>query len=144
MNERDALFSAILSDPADDTARLALADRLDETGEHSRAEFIRVQVALANTPDTDPAHDALAERERQLLHAHSEKWKRELQSPGVMFWGAFRRGFVNELRIYEPAQEDPFDDPLVRANFPEGSRLEQVVTPTELRAAFVTAPLQKS
>jgi uncharacterized protein (TIGR02996 family) len=49
-NQGDALLAAILDDPDDDAARLVYADWLEETGgqaERDRAEFIRVQVALA-------------------------------------------------------------------------------------------------
>jgi uncharacterized protein (TIGR02996 family) len=41
------LLRAVLADPADDTARLVLADWLEEAGDGERAEFIRVQVELA-------------------------------------------------------------------------------------------------
>jgi uncharacterized protein (TIGR02996 family) len=50
MNQGDALLAAILDNPADDGPRLVYADWLEETGgqaERERAEFIRVQVALA-------------------------------------------------------------------------------------------------
>ena len=40
-------LAAIRATPADDLPRLALADWLDERGEHARAEFIRVQCELA-------------------------------------------------------------------------------------------------
>jgi uncharacterized protein (TIGR02996 family) len=43
---RDALLAAIAANLYEDTPRLALADWLDERGEHARAEFIRVQVEL--------------------------------------------------------------------------------------------------
>lgn len=49
MTERDLLLREILDNPADDTARLVYADRLDELGgarNAPRAEFIRVQVEL--------------------------------------------------------------------------------------------------
>lgn len=40
------LLRAILADPADDTARLAYSDALEEEGQDERAEFVRVQVGL--------------------------------------------------------------------------------------------------
>src|SRR5205814_2112647 len=42
--EEHALLAAIVADPADDAARLAYADWLDEHGRPERAEFIRAQV----------------------------------------------------------------------------------------------------
>jgi uncharacterized protein (TIGR02996 family) len=50
MTDRDALMRAILDQPADDTPRLAFADWLEEhggTAGAARAEFIRLQIALA-------------------------------------------------------------------------------------------------
>lgn len=44
---RDALLRAVCADPADDTARLVLADWYEENGEPDRGEFVRVQVELA-------------------------------------------------------------------------------------------------
>jgi uncharacterized protein (TIGR02996 family) len=45
VNERDALLRAILTDPADDTPRLVLADWLEENGEEQRGHDIRLEVA---------------------------------------------------------------------------------------------------
>jgi uncharacterized protein (TIGR02996 family) len=47
MTTLDDLLRAVLADPADDGARLAYADWLEEEGQTERAEFVRVQVALA-------------------------------------------------------------------------------------------------
>lgn len=47
MTDGDLLLKAILANPDDDTPRLVYADYLQEHGDEPRAEFIRVQVALA-------------------------------------------------------------------------------------------------
>lgn len=47
MNETKALLLACLENPAEDSVRLVYADKLDENGQHDRAEFIRVSIALA-------------------------------------------------------------------------------------------------
>lgn len=47
MNTLEGLLRAVIADPADDLARLAYADALEEAGQDARAEFIRVQVELA-------------------------------------------------------------------------------------------------
>jgi uncharacterized protein (TIGR02996 family) len=47
MTTLDDLLRAILADPADDGARLAYADWLEEEGQTERAEFVRVQCELA-------------------------------------------------------------------------------------------------
>ncbi len=45
---REALLRAIADAPGDDLPRLAYADFCEETGETLRAEFVRVQIELAN------------------------------------------------------------------------------------------------
>jgi uncharacterized protein (TIGR02996 family) len=54
VTQDDAFLQAILESPDDDTPRLVYADYLDEHGETDRAEFIRVQVALASLPPGNP------------------------------------------------------------------------------------------
>jgi uncharacterized protein (TIGR02996 family) len=56
-NDRDALFRAILDNPAEETPRLVYADWLEEFGKPwdvARAEFIRVQCAIARGPCLTP------------------------------------------------------------------------------------------
>ena len=94
----DALLAAVLADPDADLPRLVFADALDDAGDPLRAEFVRVQVSLARTPDDL----ALKTREQTLLALHAADWlaplraKGEpLQNPGTH--GGFRRGFVEEV-----------------------------------------------
>lgn len=47
MNTYESLYKAILRHPEEDTPRLMYADWLDENDQPERAEFIRLQVALA-------------------------------------------------------------------------------------------------
>jgi uncharacterized protein (TIGR02996 family) len=93
VTDGDALLAAILAHPGEDTPRLMYADWLDENGEPARAEFIRVQVAIARPgcyacqfraevlPNSSPAaaprscrcpadKRALPGRERELLEEH--------------------------------------------------------------------------
>ncbi len=89
MSTLDALFQEVLRSPRDDAPRLAYADAL---GDDPRAEFIRVQVALAGGSHlVDKAYYS-ARRERALLQAHLAAWKADL-APLVENL-AFRRGFV--------------------------------------------------
>lgn len=95
-----ALLRAILTDPADDMPRIAYADWLEESGDGARAEFIRVQLALAamgtvrepradwvarefggmesvwsgSPRDVWDRYDSLRCRERGLLDAHRTNW----------------------------------------------------------------------
>lgn len=92
----DAEFlAAIIADPDDDAPRLIFADWLDENGRSERAEFIRVQCAIAQMDDAgegtideeyghtcceDPCpvcaaverYDALQKRQSELLDQHCE------------------------------------------------------------------------
>ncbi len=54
MSDYAALLRTILLNPADDTARLVMADWLQENDQESRAEFIRLAIVLNNGP-TDGA-----------------------------------------------------------------------------------------
>src|SRR5262245_11304094 len=93
-----ALLAAVYADPHDDAPRLVYADWLDENGDPERAEFIRVQIALANARDDDPRRPALAKREKQLLKAHGKVW-RGSGDPWLRGAG-FERGFlVPKLKV---------------------------------------------
>src|SRR5581483_1312804 len=109
----------ILADPAADGPRLAYADWLDETGDADRAEFIRVQCALAALPVDEREYHPLRQREAELLEQHRAEWVRPVRSlvrpeeepargwrrwfrrpPSDEEWFAdFRRGFVEILDI---------------------------------------------
>jgi uncharacterized protein (TIGR02996 family) len=93
----DAFLQAILESPDDDTPRLVYADYLDEHGDSDRAEFIRIQVALASLPPDDRRRKQLGDRERQLLAGNWEKWLVPLR-PLLSGW-AFRRGFLNAITV---------------------------------------------
>jgi uncharacterized protein (TIGR02996 family) len=107
MSEGDALFAAILAEPDEDVPRLVYADWLDENGgepERARAEFVRVQVALAQLPSaeyvaTNQRFLELRAREQALLVAHGARWLEPLRGRGGPLESAathaqFQRGFV--------------------------------------------------
>lgn len=81
-SEQAAFLQAIFDTPEDDTARLAYADWLDENGQSARAEFIRVQIALAQLIESDMKRTKtqekritkLSAREGKLLDRHSDQW----------------------------------------------------------------------
>jgi len=95
---------AVTANPDDDLTRLVYADWLDENGQEERAEFIRVQVALAaGEPDIKRRHH-LEDRQRELLIAHDQDWVRELAEvlecpPGTWGGWVFRRGFVEYFHL---------------------------------------------
>jgi uncharacterized protein (TIGR02996 family) len=141
MTEDRAFLAGIVADPDDDAVRLVYADRLDERGESARAEFIRLQVKLARTSVADPRHDELAERERQLLRAHAEGWRAALPKVPHLYWGDFRRGFVEEVKLIELVEEDLYDYPGL--TFPDGCRIDALVPREKLAAAFDAAPVRR-
>jgi len=103
MNEREALFRTIVESPEDDVPRLVFADWLEEHGEEDRAEFIRLQCAIARrlsaegTVRDDEAFCVMWDRQSELLRTHRHRWVREL--PEWVEAQFFRRGFVAGVRV---------------------------------------------
>ena len=97
MPRDDALLQAVLDTPEDDTPRLVYADWLEERGDAARAEFIRVQVALARLGEDDPQREALEQRERALRSAHEAGWLGPL--PAMVSEARFGRGFVERVTL---------------------------------------------
>src|SRR5438477_7332783 len=99
MTERETFLRAICDNPADDTARLVFADWLEEHGDAARAEFIRVEVQLANRNPDDENDDrrraALFARRAALLKAHARGWLEPFV--GCAKESGFERGFVAEV-----------------------------------------------
>jgi uncharacterized protein (TIGR02996 family) len=90
----DAFLRAIIERPDDDLPRLVYADYLDDVGDHTRAEFIRVQCELAKLSDDDPRRPALEDREHELLQEHEPAWHGDT---GELSEWAFRRGFLHSI-----------------------------------------------
>ena len=76
----DALRQAVLAAPDDDLPRLVFADYLEESGDPDRAQFIRVQVELAKTPEYEPLAVLCQTRKKEWLTG--EPWF-ECQLAGV-------------------------------------------------------------
>lgn len=91
-----AFLRAIAETPDDDTPRLVFADWLDENGRRERAEFIRVEVEIAQTQPGDPRRGPLFGRRDALYRAHAAEWFALFGKDRVP---AFRteRGFVTEV-----------------------------------------------
>ena len=97
MSTATSLIRAIRDNPDDDTVRLVYADFVEEEGDTARGEFIRVQVALSRTPESDPARRSLEDREHELLAAHEAHLLGvSCDADGLAEW-EFRRGFVHEI-----------------------------------------------
>lgn len=93
MSDEKALLAAIWENPHEDTPRLVYADWLQENEQPERAEFIRVQCALAQfDPRDDSSQKAeLERREQSLWGKHKKVWKAGLPKP--LQAAPFRRGF---------------------------------------------------
>ncbi len=115
-DEQRALWAAIRAHPLDDVPRLVYADWLQEHGDEVRAEFIRLQCAIARAPTDRKTQRkvlrALDHRERVLYMAHHVRWAgplfralvgpRPSVSPESWVRGTgvpFRRGFISGLRL---------------------------------------------
>ncbi len=92
-----AFFDALREQPAEDGPRLIYADWLEEHGEPDRAEFIRVQCALARLPDDDRARPQLQVREAILREANELRWANPVR-PFVTAW-EFRRGVIDSVSV---------------------------------------------
>jgi uncharacterized protein (TIGR02996 family) len=100
MTQDEAFLQAIIEAPDDDAHRLVYADWLDDNGDPERAEFIRLQCALARRGAAASSRRRLYERARGLLRGNARRWGAPpLGRPG---WRNYRRGFVEVLRIGPP------------------------------------------
>jgi uncharacterized protein (TIGR02996 family) len=103
------LLAAVLAAPDDDGPRLVYADWLDEHGDLTRAEFIRLQIAIPHFPRRTPGvydRDEMAalSREKLLLHNFGPHWLGPLRAPSEPLEGKtthaqFSRGFVESVWI---------------------------------------------
>lgn len=93
----EGFWKPIREEPEDDAPRLIFADWLEESGDTGRAEFIRVQLALAKLPPHDRRRQELATIERRLLSRYSEEWAKPYA--GLATGPVFRRGFVDEVKV---------------------------------------------
>jgi uncharacterized protein (TIGR02996 family) len=105
MTEREALLRAVCNNPDDDTSRLVFADWLQENGEEARAEFIRLQVRLAELLRlADPGAESVGRRAREYWLEYGKSWLKELpQIKGVIWYDGFTRGFVERVEITSDA-----------------------------------------
>ena len=104
MTPDNPFLKALLTDPEDDTLRLAMADWLDENGDATRAEFIRTQIELARGVANRARRIELEARQSKLLFAHDAEWVAPLAEvlrckPGEWGGWVFRRGFVEYFRL---------------------------------------------
>jgi uncharacterized protein (TIGR02996 family) len=95
MDQHEAFLQAVVEAPEDDAPRLVYADWLDEQGDSDRAEFIRLQCALAKLPADAPQRPAMHQREEELLLLHSWEWAAGF-GWRIQVW-QFVRGFIERV-----------------------------------------------
>jgi uncharacterized protein (TIGR02996 family) len=96
----EAFLEAITAEPEEDAHRLVYADWLDDQGgddNAARAEFIRVQCALARLPRLAPRRQDLLAREQAILRGYEAAWAAPLR--GIVSSWYFRRGFIEGVTI---------------------------------------------
>lgn len=101
MTQADAFLQDILAHPDDDAPRLIFADWLEEQGDANsvaRAEFIRIQCALAAGKIPEQQHAELVRREEQILDEWDKEWVRPIRRL-VQNW-EFHRGFIHYVGMW--------------------------------------------
>lgn len=98
--EESAFLPPILAAEQDDGPRLIYADFLadsDDPADRSRAEFIRLQLALARLPDDHPRRGEAKHRADELLHRHITAWTAPLRGLATGF--TFHRGLLDTVSV---------------------------------------------
>lgn len=118
---RPGLLRAVCERPDDDLPRRLFADACDEAGDPVRAEFVRIQLELAQSPlaeiaEADRHHHAieskvvdnqrygtLRRRGQELLRRHWDEWTADLPGPKDSTVGFhFARGFPEQITCTWP------------------------------------------
>jgi uncharacterized protein (TIGR02996 family) len=104
MTREEGFLRAICAEPDDDGPRLVYADWLEEHRHLDRAEFIRVQCALARLPEQHPLGTHLKRQEQNLLRQHAPEWLAPFEpwhcDREDWFSFSFHRGFVEQLSVW--------------------------------------------
>lgn len=72
--EEQGLLQAIQEEPDEDFQRLIYADWLEENGNVTKAEFVRLQCELAQLDAYDPRARALGMQSTMLVREHAPRW----------------------------------------------------------------------
>lgn len=101
--EETSFLTPILAAEQDDGPRLIFADFLaesDDIADRIRAEFIRLQLALARLPDDHPRRRELKNRADDLLHRYLPAWTSHLRGLATGF--TFHRGLLDTVSVDVP------------------------------------------
>ena len=125
MTPEHTFLYSIEEEPDQDGLRLIFADWLEDNGQPERAEFLRIQVALAGLDLADPRRAELTARERSLLTQHQTTWLGSVWSERLANV-RFRRGFVHEVTIHPRSFHETTDDFFRRFPFVRQLRFYEV------------------
>ncbi|MGL4554436.1 MAG: TIGR02996 domain-containing protein, partial [Gemmataceae bacterium] len=150
MNDGQALRAAVVADPDDDAVRLVCADWLEESGDATRAEFIRTQIEQEGLKKRSPRRPVLEARARELAARHARDWLRYLPEWAVpreddliaddTEWFGFRRGFLQgvifpELDIFLAEAPAAFAvEPITHLYLADSNALPRLATCPEFLA----------
>src|SRR4051794_23503805 len=93
--DRLALLDALRDEPHDERLRLIYADWLDDNGDPTRAEFIRLCQELSTLDAQDPRAARLERRRLQMIREHRKVWGPGLPASAVGHLA--RRGLVQRF-----------------------------------------------
>jgi uncharacterized protein (TIGR02996 family) len=122
MTDRVTFLAAIRDEPDQDVHRLVYADWLEDNGDPSRAEFIRVQVELARGTASRERQRELLGRERVLRREHQASWLLPLRGA----WRAAIVEFDRGMATFCPANHR-FLEPRFREQATEAFRQAGVI-----------------
>jgi uncharacterized protein (TIGR02996 family) len=97
MGTFDSLLQLVIEAPDDNGPRLACADWLEQHGEGTRADFIRVQCFLDQMSSEDSERPGLVREEQQMLQEHGWEWAEDFGTQ-ISEW-TYRRGFVERVAM---------------------------------------------
>jgi len=103
MSDHDTFLASICANPDDDAPRLIYADWLEEQGDSTRAEFIRLQIEHAHLTSDSNRREWIESRLKKLERAFRKQWAEPLK--GMADSCEFFRGFV--MSVTMPAERFP-------------------------------------
>src|SRR5579872_1651126 len=135
--DEQSFLDAIFARYHDDGPRFIYADFLDDAGDPSRAELVRVQVALARMTEDHPQHADLKNQEVELLEANRARWCDYLSDLISVEQCEFRRGVLDSVAIDASAFLEKGEE-LLRRVFVRRVRLRDS---SAVMASLISSPL---
>jgi uncharacterized protein (TIGR02996 family) len=113
LTDGDMLLQVIREHPADNLPRRAYADWLEETGDTNRAEFIRIQVQLAELAECEHVDKAQARSNCPRCDYECRVWHLLVKGPD--YWARWAEPLPSLMRVPPQRPRTPWDMPWVFA-----------------------------